>query len=54
MQGNVDPMVLFGSEAVIREAVERTLAESGGRRHILNVGHGVVQVTPDKYSVFRS
>jgi Uroporphyrinogen decarboxylase (URO-D) len=40
----MDPMVLFGSEAVIREAVARTLAGAGSRRHILNVGHGVVQV----------
>lgn len=39
----MDPMVLFGSESVIREAVGRTIANAGGRRHILNVGHGVVQ-----------
>lgn len=44
LQGNVDPMVLFGSEAVIRQTVAQTLAAAGGRRHILNVGHGVVQV----------
>ena len=44
VQGNMDPMVLFGSESVIREAVGRTIANAGGRRHILNVGHGVVQV----------
>jgi uroporphyrinogen-III decarboxylase len=44
MQGNMDPMVLFGSEDVIRQAVARTLAGAGGHRHILNVGHGVVQV----------
>lgn len=44
VQGNVDPMVLFGSEAVIAAEVERCLRAAGPRGHILNVGHGVVQV----------
>ena len=48
LQGNVDPMVLFGSEAKIREAVERCIADAGPGRHILNVGHGVVQGTPEE------
>ena len=38
-QGNVDPMVLFGTEDEIRKAVTRCLVEAGPRRHILNVGH---------------
>lgn len=37
-------MVLFGSEAVIRQNVAKTLGAAGGSHHILNVGHGVVQV----------
>ena len=44
----MDPMVLFGSEATIRHAVQRQLAQAGGSRHILNVGHGVVQGTPEE------
>ena len=46
VQGNVDPLVLFGSEDVIRAEVERCLRAAGPRGHILNVGHGVVQVLP--------
>lgn len=46
-QGNVDPMVLFGSETSIRHAVQDTLVQAGGTRHILNVGHGVLQGTPE-------
>lgn len=47
LQGNVDPMVLFGSEEAIRDAVTKCCADAGSRRHILNVGHGVVQQTPE-------
>ena len=48
VQGNVDPMVLFGSEAVITAEVERVLQAAGPTRHILNVGHGVAQGTPEE------
>ena len=53
LAGNVDPMELFGGEAAISRAVERCLleADNGGRargRHILNVGHGVAQGTPEE------
>ena len=48
VQGNVDPMVLFGSEAVITAEVERVLSAAGPTGHILNVGHGVVQGTPEQ------
>ncbi|KAG2434980.1 hypothetical protein HYH02_011979 [Chlamydomonas schloesseri] len=47
VQGNVDPMTLFGTEEVIRAEVERCLRAAGPRGHILNVGHGVVQGTPE-------
>ncbi|XP_024392398.1 uncharacterized protein [Physcomitrium patens] len=48
LQGNVDPMVLFGSEDVIRRAAEQNIRDAGGNYHILNVGHGVVQGTPEE------
>jgi len=48
VQGNVDPMVLFGTQAVIEAEVHRVLSEAGPRGHILNVGHGVVQGTPEE------
>lgn len=47
LQGNVDPMILFGPEHSISEAVSRCIADAGGRKHILNVGHGVIQGTPE-------
>jgi len=53
LAGNVDPMELFGGEEAIARAVERCLveADSSGKargRHILNVGHGVAQGTPEE------
>lgn len=48
LQGNVDPMALFGTEESIRAAVGECLATGGGEKHILNVGHGVVQGTPEE------
>lgn len=48
LQGNVDPMILFGKEAAIRDAVTRCLVQGGPQRHILNVGHGVVEGTPEE------
>lgn len=48
LQGNVDPMVLFGSEACIRNNVSRVLRQAGPHHHILNVGHGVAQGTPEE------
>mmetsp|Transcript_12003 Transcript_12003/g.30810 ORF Transcript_12003/g.30810 Transcript_12003/m.30810 type:complete len:389 (-) Transcript_12003:65-1231(-) len=46
LQGNVDPMVLFAKEDKIREEVGRVLAQAGPK-HILGVGHGVIQGTPE-------
>lgn len=48
VQGNVDPMVLFGTHVAIEAEVHRVLAEAGPKGHILNVGHGVVQGTPEE------
>ena len=48
VQGNIDPTLLFGSEAQIAEAVRMNIAEAGGKGHILNLGHGVLQGTPER------
>lgn len=48
IQGNVDPMILFAPENVIRETVKKCIDDTGGKRHILNVGHGVAQGTPEE------
>lgn len=49
LQGNLDPMVLFGSEDLIRQEVRRVIddfgsVEAGG--HVFNLGHGINQFTP--------
>ena len=44
--GNLDPMVLFAPEDVIRREVGRVLEAGGGQGHILNVGNGIIQGTP--------
>ena len=49
VQGNVDPTVLFGGEEVIRREVADNIAKAGGPgKHILNLGHGVLQGTPEE------
>mmetsp|Transcript_2402 Transcript_2402/g.6066 ORF Transcript_2402/g.6066 Transcript_2402/m.6066 type:complete len:400 (-) Transcript_2402:341-1540(-) len=47
VQGNLDPMVLFAPEEKIMEETNKVLLAAGPRGHILNVGHGVVQGTPE-------
>jgi len=46
LQGNVDPCVLLGSEGVIEREVKETIAETRGLGHILNLGHGILPMTP--------
>lgn len=48
VQGNVDPMILFGPEQAIIDATNKVLLQAGPRGHILGVGHGVVQGTPER------
>lgn len=49
LQGNLDPMSLFGGSDAIRAEVRRTL-DSFGRvgkgGHVFNLGHGISQFTP--------
>ena len=47
LQGNMDPMYLFAPEERIRQEVANNVAAAGEGKHILNVGHGVVQGTPE-------
>jgi uroporphyrinogen decarboxylase len=48
LQGNVDPMALFGGPDIIEAEVAACLSAGGPGKHILNVGHGVVQGTPEE------
>jgi uroporphyrinogen decarboxylase len=47
LQGNLDPMALFGPPDAIAREVDRVLDSFGdGPGHIFNLGHGVSQFTP--------
>ncbi len=46
LQGNVDPAVLLGPPAKIREVTLGTILALAGRGHILNLGHGILPNTP--------
>lgn len=45
--GNVDPIILYGSEKNIIGAVNQCIHEANGY-HILNLGHGVEKDTPEE------
>jgi uroporphyrinogen decarboxylase len=50
LQGNLDPMVLFGGDDAVRREVEQALRSFGppapGSGHVFNLGHGISQHTP--------
>ncbi|MFA6598350.1 MAG: uroporphyrinogen decarboxylase [Ignavibacteriaceae bacterium] len=49
LQGNLDPTVLYGNEAKIREEAKKVLNSYGkGSGHIFNLGHGILpDVNPE-------
>lgn len=46
LQGNLDPAILFSAPEVIECKVHRMLDLTGGRGHIVNLGHGLMPETP--------
>jgi uroporphyrinogen decarboxylase len=46
IQGNLDPAVLFSTAEKIQGNTLAIAGELGGRGHILNLGHGILQHTP--------
>ena len=47
LQGNMDPAVLYATQARIEQEVSRILAEFGeGSGHVFNLGHGIHQDVP--------
>ncbi len=50
VQGNVDPGVLFGAPDFIRARIQDTVLKAGRSRHILNLGHGILQNTPEAHA----
>jgi hypothetical protein len=47
LQGNMDSGVLFGSKEMIEQRVRETAkaAKDMGVRHVMNLGHGIMQVS---------
>ncbi len=52
VQGNIDPCALFGSKAFIRDRILETVRKAGNQGHILNLGHGILQNTPEDHAAF--
>jgi uroporphyrinogen decarboxylase len=47
VQGNLDPVALFGSKEFIRKRTKEIIDRAEGRSgHIMNLGHGILQQTP--------
>ncbi len=47
IQGNLDPVALYGSRAYIERRVREILERVGGRNgHIFNLGHGILPTAP--------
>ncbi|MFY9607716.1 MAG: uroporphyrinogen decarboxylase [Blastocatellia bacterium] len=46
LQGNLDPCVLLSTAETVREKTNELIRAGGGRRHILNLGHGILPMTP--------
>jgi len=50
LQGNMDPMALFGTPEAIAHEARRVLDDFGtGGGHVFNLGHGVSQHTPPEH-----
>lgn len=52
IQGNLDPMILFAPNEVIKSRTEAILKSGGGRNHVMNLGHGIDAVTPEEKAKF--
>lgn len=50
ISGNLDPTILFGTKEQIETAVRECIDKAGGpgNAHLLNLGHGVMQGTPEE------
>jgi uroporphyrinogen decarboxylase len=46
LQGNLDPCLLLTTPEIISARTRELIAAGGGHRHILNLGHGILPMTP--------
>jgi uroporphyrinogen decarboxylase len=52
IQGNLDPMVLFAPNEVIKTQTESILEAVGGHHHVMNLGHGIDASTSEDKAAF--
>jgi len=52
VQGNLDPCVLFGPQDLIRTRILDVIEKAGPTGHIMNLGHGILQSTPEENARF--
>lgn len=46
LQGNLDPCVLLSTPEIVTAKARELIQKGGGHRHILNLGHGILPMTP--------
>jgi uroporphyrinogen decarboxylase len=46
LQGNLDPCVLLSTPEIIKQKTVELIEKGGGQKHILNLGHGILPMTP--------
>ncbi len=46
IQGNLDPIALFGPDEIIRRKVHAICDAAGPVGHVFNLGHGITPKTP--------
>ena len=51
LQGNLDPCVLFAPIGEIERRAAEVLRSAGPRRHVFNLGHGILPPTPPEHAV---
>mmetsp|Transcript_11109 Transcript_11109/g.20358 ORF Transcript_11109/g.20358 Transcript_11109/m.20358 type:complete len:392 (-) Transcript_11109:22-1197(-) len=52
VQGNLDPGVLFGDFATIKDRAEEIMRKAGPTGHVMNLGHGVEAATPEENAAY--
>jgi uroporphyrinogen decarboxylase len=51
LQGNLDPCALFAPIPEIERRAADVLARAGRRRHVFNLGHGILPPTPPEHAL---
>lgn len=50
LQGNLDPVILLTSRELIERQTALVLERGGGKRHVVNLGHGILPDTPVEHA----